>query len=98
MASVRLTLSQATKICEGVVNTCLARGFAPITVVVFDANGDQVAYQRMDGCMSKAYSQFAHAKAYTAITLKNSSRSFRDKYTSSNDAGKFCQVRYMIMR
>lgn len=92
MSSARLTLAQATRICDGVVSSCLTRGFAPITVVVVDHNGDQVASQRMDGCLPKAYPEFAYAKAYTALTMKTSSRNFRDKYTKTNDAAKFCQV------
>ena len=65
-----LSLSQATRICEGVVTTCLMRGFAPITVVILDVNGDPVATQRMDGCCPAAYPEFAFAKAFTSVTLK----------------------------
>jgi uncharacterized protein GlcG (DUF336 family) len=46
----RLTLAQAVRICEGVVSTCMSRGFAPISVVVLDAHGHQIAMHRMDGC------------------------------------------------
>eukprot|EP00952_Eustigmatos_sp_NYUAD-ZCMA_P006438 27740-Eustigmatos_ZCMA.PRE.1 len=92
MAARRLTLAQATRICEGVVSTCLSRGFSPITVFVLDADGHTITSQRMDGCCPSGYPDFAFAKAHTAVVMKTSSRAFRDKYTSSaGDCGKFCQ-------
>lgn len=55
----------------------------------------QIASQRMDGCCPSAYPEFAYAKAFTAVTTKGSSRAFRDKYTSTTDPAKFCQVRVL---
>ena len=78
-----LTLAHALRICEGAVSTCLSRGFAPITIVVVDANGHQIAAQRMDGCQPMAYPKFAAAKAHTCVSLGVSSRQFRDKYTAA---------------
>ena len=50
----------------------------------------------MDGCAPVGIPEFSFAKAYTCIATKNSSRTFRDKYTSSGDPGKFCQMTSMV--
>lgn len=42
----KLTLNHALRICEGAVATCASRGFAPVCIVVVDANGQQIAAQR----------------------------------------------------
>mmetsp|Transcript_43282 Transcript_43282/g.94278 ORF Transcript_43282/g.94278 Transcript_43282/m.94278 type:complete len:169 (-) Transcript_43282:93-599(-) len=91
-----LPLAQATRICDGVVATCLSRGFAPVTVYVCDANGEPVAFQRMDGCSAKVTPDVARSKAYTSAALRMSSRAFREKYTTGNDPAKFCQMLSMV--
>ena len=44
------------------------------------------------GCPAGAYLKFSEIKARTCISLKSSSRSFREKYTASNEAPKFTQA------
>lgn len=44
--AAKLTLAYALRICEGAVVTCTTRGFAPVCIVVVDANGQQIAAQR----------------------------------------------------
>lgn len=46
MAATKLTLAAALRIAEGAVATCASRGFAPVCVVVVDANGHQIVSQR----------------------------------------------------
>lgn len=61
----RLSLAQARSICDGIVSACESRGFAPLSMVVLDADGHAVVSQRMDGCCPAAFPDFALAKAYT---------------------------------
>lgn len=44
--AAKLTLAHALRICEGATATCASRGFAPVCIVVVDANGHQIAAQR----------------------------------------------------
>jgi len=87
-----LNLAVANKICDGVVKACQANGFAPMTVVVLDAEGHQIASQRMDGCCPVGFPDFAFAKATTCVVTKGSSRTFRDKHTSTNSPADYCKV------
>ena len=50
----------------------------------------------MDGCASKAIPDFAYAKAFTCVGMKQSSRMFRDKYTTGGNPAKFCQMTSMV--
>ena len=92
----RLNLEQADHIASNVVNCIKRNKFAPITVHVIDQSGDVLVTKRMDGCASKAIPEFAYAKAFTCIGMKQSSRMFRDKYTKGGDPAKFCQMTSMV--
>ena len=92
----KLSLEQADKIAEGVVNCIKRNSFAPITVNVVDSAGDRLVVKRMDGCSSKGIPDFSYAKAFTCIGMKIASRTFRDKYTTGNDPAKFCQMQSMV--
>ena len=46
----------------------------------------------MDGCLPSAYPKFALAKASTCVSMQMSSRLFRDKYTSTSEPSKYCQM------
>ena len=92
----RLTLDQADRIASGVVQCIKRNKFAPITVNVLSAEGDVIVRKSMDGCSVKAIPDFSHAKAFTCIGMKTSSREFRDKYTADNQAAKFCQMNSMV--
>ena len=65
-----LTLAVADKLATSAIQTALSQKFAPITVVVLDAAGHTVVSKRMDGCSPVGYTQFAHAKANTALITK----------------------------
>jgi len=93
-SSVLLPLSLADKIANGVIKAVKKHCIAPITVVILDCNANVLVSKRMDGCCPQAFPQFAKAKAFTAITMKMSSRAFRDKYNSPEPA-KFCQMMNM---
>ena len=51
---------------------------------VLDSEGHSIVSKRMDGCSSIGISDFAFAKALTCLTMKISSRQFRDKYVVFN--------------
>lgn len=87
-----MNLALALKICNTVVANCEANKFAPVAVCVVDAAGHEIVTQRMDHCLPSAYPKFAHAKAMTCISMKMSSRAFRDRYTATGDPAKFCQM------
>lgn len=96
MEQSSLNLDLADTIANKVIETCKTNKFAPITVNVLDASGLRIVSKRMDGCAPVGIPEFSFAKAYTCIVTKNSSRAFRDKYTGSGDAGKFCQMTSMV--
>jgi len=65
-----LTLAVADKLASAAIKNCIIKQFAPITVVVLDSAGHTVVSKRMDGCSPVGYTQFAHAKANTALITK----------------------------
>lgn len=91
-----LSLEMADRISNAVVAACKRHNFAPITVVVTDANALPLVTKRMDGCAAVGIPQFALAKATTCAAMKMSSRSFRDRYTSSNDPQRLFQMAAMV--
>ena len=91
-----LSLEIADRISNAVVAACKRHNFAPITVVVTDANALPLVTKRMDGCAAVGIPQFALAKATTCAAMKMSSRSFRDRYTRSNDPQKLFQMAAMV--
>ena len=51
----------------------------------------------MDGCTHAGIPEFSYAKAYTCVVMSLASREFRDKYTTENNAAKFCQMSSMVV-
>lgn len=94
--SRRLSLVIADEIASSVVKIAQKHKFKPVSVVVMDSDGNTIVTKRMDGCPPIAIPQFAHAKAYTCIGMKMSSREFRDRYTSTSEASKYCQMLSMV--
>ena len=93
-SNLLLPLSLADKIANGVIRAVKKHSIAPVTVVVLDCNANVLVSKRMDGCCPQGFPQFAQAKAFTAVTMKMSSRTFRDKYNDQEPA-KFCQMMNM---
>lgn len=91
-----LSLELAELISNAVVAACKRHKFAPITVVVTDANALPIVTKRMDGCAAVGIPQFALAKATTCAAMKMSSRSFRDRYTRGNDPQRLFQMASMV--
>eukprot|EP00446_Apocalathium_sp_SHHI-4_P033578 CAMPEP_0177319154 /NCGR_PEP_ID=MMETSP0368-20130122/14455_1 /TAXON_ID=447022 ORGANISM="Scrippsiella hangoei-like, Strain SHHI-4" /NCGR_SAMPLE_ID=MMETSP0368 /ASSEMBLY_ACC=CAM_ASM_000363 /LENGTH=173 /DNA_ID=CAMNT_0018778629 /DNA_START=6 /DNA_END=527 /DNA_ORIENTATION=+ len=91
-----ITLAHATRICDGAVAACLSHGFAPVTVHVCNEHGEPIAFQRMDGCNGLLTPDVARCKAYTAVSLRMSSRAFREKYTTGNESAKYGQMLSMV--
>ena len=91
-----LSLEIADRISNAVVAACKRLNFAPVTVVVTDANALPIVTKRMDGCAAVGIPQFALAKATTCAVMKMSSRSFRDRYTRGNDPQKLFQMNAMV--
>jgi uncharacterized protein GlcG (DUF336 family) len=92
----KLTLAVADKLATAAIKTAVENKYAPITVSVIDAVGNLVVSKRMDGCAPIGIPQFSLAKAKTCVTMKMSSREFRDRYTKTNDPQKYCQMLSMV--
>lgn len=96
---------------DQIVNKAIACGkrnkFQPLAVTVVDAAGNMIVHKRMDGCPTVGFPEFATAKAYTCISMKMSSRNFRDKfawggylrgcYDSTGLVYRFLQHEYLHM-
>ena len=92
-----LTLRHADAIADKVIECCTRNGFNPITVFVLDAfSGSPLVSKRMDGCSPIGVPDFAKAKAYSCLVNKYPSRTFRDRYTSTDSSAKFCQMTTMV--
>ena len=68
-----LTLDQARTIIGAALAHGRAQGLAPLCVVVLDAGGHAVAFEREDGCANRRF-DVAHGKAHGAISLGVGSR------------------------
>ena len=79
----KLTLQVADEMASGAIRACLRNRFKPISLAVLDASGHIVVQKRMDGCAPIGIPEFALAKAWTCISMKMSSRAFRQKYSSA---------------
>ena len=73
----------ADEMASGAIRACLRNRFKPISLAVLDASGHIVVQKRMDGCAPIGIPEFALAKAWTCISMKMSSRAFRQKYSSA---------------
>jgi uncharacterized protein GlcG (DUF336 family) len=91
-----MNLDLADKIAAFALECCKQKKFSPVTVCVVDASANVVVSKRMDGCSPVGIPDFAYAKAYTCIVAKNCSRAFRDRFTGSNEASKFCVMTSMV--
>jgi uncharacterized protein GlcG (DUF336 family) len=73
----RITLAQANQIVEGAFAKAQELGLKPLGVVVLDAGGHLIAFQRQDGA-STGRLQLATGKAAGALFLGISSRKIGD--------------------
>ncbi len=73
-----VTLDQASIIVDTAIATGREKGFAPITIVVLDAGGHQVAMKRDDNS-SLLRPQIAHGKAWGALGMGLPGRKLRDR-------------------
>lgn len=74
---VPLGLEQASAIVDEALRLAGAHGMQPMTVVVLDAGGHQIALKRQDGAGIMRV-QVAVAKAYGALGMGKSSRDLSD--------------------
>jgi uncharacterized protein GlcG (DUF336 family) len=73
----RITLAQANTVIDGAVAKAQELGLKPLGVVVLDAGGHLIAFQRQDGA-STGRLQLATGKAAGALFLGLSSRKIGD--------------------
>lgn len=73
-----LTLAQANLIMQEALKEARTRNLAPLAVVVLDAGGHLVAFQREDGA-GFARHPLAHAKAWGALGMGFGSRELMDR-------------------
>jgi len=91
-----LGLEHADAIATKVVECCVRNKFNPVVVHVLDSAGCILVTKRMDGCSAVGASDFAYAKAYACVVNNDSSRAFREKYTSQQESAKFGQMLAMV--
>ena len=92
VSTEKMTMNLALQMCQAVVNESKERSWGPVAVSVVDASGFCICSMFMDNT-AIAMSSFALAKATTAVTMKMSSRKFRDTY---NTPEKSLQMMSMI--
>ena len=63
-----LTVADALVIIEGAQNFGLQEGMKPLSVVVLDAGGHPLAFQRAQGASAGRF-EIARGKAYAAVML-----------------------------
>lgn len=73
-----VTLEQATIIVDTALATGRAKSFSPLTVVVLDAGGHQVAMKR-ENKSSILRPQIAHGKAWGALGMGMPGRKLRER-------------------
>jgi uncharacterized protein GlcG (DUF336 family) len=76
-----LTLDQATSIIDAALAAAREHEISPLTVVVLDAGGHQIALKREDGC-GIIRVEVAVAKAYGALGMGVSGRVFGQRLSS----------------
>ena len=92
----QLNLEVADALASGAVAVAKRNNFPPIVVTVVDRQANTLVQKRMDNVVHVAFPEFSYAKAYPCATLGVSSREFRDKYTTENDASKIGQMNSMM--
>mmetsp|Transcript_27436 Transcript_27436/g.57261 ORF Transcript_27436/g.57261 Transcript_27436/m.57261 type:complete len:239 (+) Transcript_27436:167-883(+) len=92
----QMNLDVADLLSNSVIATAKRNNFPPIVVSVLDKQANMLVQKRMDGDVHVAFPDFSYAKAYTCVALDVSSREFRDKYTTQNDASKIAQLNSMM--
>lgn len=65
---MKVTLEHARKIIAGTLGEGQKRGFKPLSVVVLDAGGHVIAFERSDGASPGRFG-IAQGKAYGAVML-----------------------------
>ena len=73
-----LTLDQATKILQGARQASRAANLKPMGIVVLDASGQLVAFEREDGASMFRF-DIARAKAWGAVGFGASSRELAER-------------------
>ena len=73
-----LSLEQALAISAGTLALRQSNGILPLAVVVLDAGGNLVSFQREDGCGPLRF-DIAFGKAWGALGMGLSSRQIRDR-------------------
>ncbi len=79
--TVALTLEQATSIVDASLSAAREHELLPLTVVVLDTGGHQIALKREDGC-GIIRVEVAVAKAYGALGMGVSGRVFGQRLSS----------------
>ena len=78
-----LTLDQANKLVEEVLNTARKKEMPPIAVAVLDSGGHLKAFQREDG-VSFLRVQISQAKAWGALGMGSNSDTFANRYNQDD--------------
>lgn len=78
-----LTLNQANKLIEEVLNTARKKEMPPIAVAVLDCGGHLKAFQRENG-VSFLRVQISQAKAWGALGMGSNSDTFADRYNQDD--------------
>ena len=92
----QLSMEQADRIASAAADCAKRNRFNPVAIHVIDTAGDVIVSKTMDGCPKKGIPEFAYGKAYSAISMQSSSRTFRDKYTAAGDVARYTQMLGMI--
>ncbi len=79
--TVSLTLEQATSVIDAALSAAREHELLPLTVVVLDSGGHQIALKREDGS-GIIRVEIAVAKAYSALGMGVSSRVFGQRMAS----------------
>ncbi len=77
-----LTLAVSDRIAEACLSEGVARGFAPMTVVVLDAGGHVKTAKRSDGSGILRF-EIAHGKAWGALGMGLPSRALAERAASA---------------
>lgn len=89
ISRLHLSFDIANQISDAVIKSAIAANISPITVVVLDSSANIIVQKRMDGCPPVGAPSFAYGKAALCISMKSSSRAFRDKYTIFPEGGRY---------
>lgn len=76
-----LSLDNATRVTERAIALRKQHGLLPLAIVVLDAGGNLVSFQREDGCGVLRF-DIAFGKAWAALGMGMSTRQIRDRLAS----------------